>query len=217
MRPLLLRANRKRQSPEVAHARSQLTNAAATAFGAQRPDERRGIAGSGTAAYSGVFGRLLTATFEFHGRVKRPPRDPVNALLSLGYTILINNLCSAASTVGMDPYVGFFHSSQYGKPALALDIAEEFRPVVVDSTVLTVINNRMLDSDDFQDELGSVRLRDAARKKYLTALGERLNTEIEHPVFGYRATYRRCLELQTRLVGKYLTGDIPDYLPFRVR
>jgi len=217
MRTVLLRANRKRGSAEIVEACARLKNAAETALGARRPDQLLGIEGSGTAAYFGVFGQLLTGPFEFHGRVKRPPRDPVNALLSLGYTILINNLCSAASIVGMDPYVGFFHSSQYGKPALALDIAEEFRPVVVDSTVLTVVNNRMLGPEDFEEQPGSVWLRDAARRKYLTALEERLNTEVEHPVFGYRATYRRCLELQTRLVAKYLTGDIPAYPPFRVR
>lgn len=217
MRTVLLRANRKRASSEISQACVRLKNAAETALGAKRADQLLGIEGSGSAAYFGVFGQLITAPFEFHGRVKRPPRDPVNALLSLGYTILIHNLCSAASTVGMDPYIGFFHSSQYGKPALALDIAEEFRPVVVDSTVLTVVNNRMLSLADFDDQLGSVWLGDAARKKYLTALEERLNTEIEHPVFGYRATYRRCLELQMRLAAKYLTGDIPAYVPFRVR
>lgn len=217
MRTVLLRGNRKRDSEKIAIACGRLKNAAETALGARSVEELLGIEGSGSAAYFGVFGELLSAPFEFHGRVRRPPRDPVNALLSLGYTILTNNVCSAVSLVGMDPYVGFLHSSQYGKPALALDITEEFRPLVVDSTVLTVINNHMLDLDDFDDELDSVWLRDAARKRYLTALEERFNTEIEHPVFGYRTTYRRCIELQTRLTAKWLTGEVPEYPPFRVR
>lgn len=217
MRTGLLRANRKWDREDISKACVRMKNAAETALTARNSGELLGIEGAGTAAYFGVFQHLLNEPFTFHERVRRPPRDPVNALLSFGYTILINNLCSAVSVVGMDPYIGFFHSSQYGKPALALDLAEEFRPVIVDSTVQMVLNKRMLDLDDFEDELGSVRLRDEARKTFLRALEDRLNTEVRHPVFGYRVTYRRCLELQTRLVGKYLTGEIPEYPPFRVR
>ena len=119
--------------------------------------------------------------------------------------------------MGLDPYVGFLHSSQFGKPALALDVVEPFRPVVVDSVVMTLLNNRMLTEDDFQEKFGAWRLSDDGRRTFLTKFEERLNTEIKHPVFGYKVTYRRCLELEVRLVSKRLAGEIGTFEPFMVR
>ena len=129
----------------------------------------------------------------------------------------MNQVASAVSVVGLDPYVGFLHSSQFGKPALALDVMEPFRPLVVDSVVLTLLNNGMLKRKDFEEELGAWRLTERGRRVFLTKFEERLDTEIKHPVFGHRATYRRCLELEVRLVAKWLTGEIPRYKPFVVR
>jgi len=177
----------------------------------------QGLEGAGSAIYFGAFPKLLRADFGFDGRRKRPPTDPINALLSFGYTLLTNNVLSAIGLVGLDPYVGYLHSSQYGKPALALDLMEEFRPVIVDSVVQTVINNRVLDQEDFVSELGAYRMTDAARRKFLVKFEERLSQEVEHPTFGYRATYRRCLELQVRLLAKALTGEIPGYRAFVAR
>lgn len=178
-----------------------------------------GMEGMASAAYFRCFGKLLSdpRQWPFPGRVKRPPTDPVNALLSFGYSLLTNKVASAVQLVGFDHYVGYLHSSFYGRPSLALDIMEEFRPIIVDSIVLNMLNHRMLTSQDFVVELGAYRLKDEKRRVFFTKLEERLNEEIQHPTFGYKTTYRRCIELQTRLLGKYLTGEIDAYPPLRIR
>lgn len=179
----------------------------------------QGLEGAGASRYFGAFGYLLRGDSQltFEGRNRRPPRDPVNALLSYGYTLLLHQCSAALQLVGLDAYVGFLHSSQYSKPALALDLMEEFRTPVVDSVILTLINNRMIERKDFIEELGSVRLKDGPRRTFLLKFEERMNTEIEHPIFQYKATYRRCIELQARLLAKTLTGETAEYLPFRIR
>ena len=234
MRAMLLRANRKRDDPTIAQAAASLKGVLDQVDGldpaqaAPPPDPSQpqagtvqgsllGLEGSGTAFYFGVFGRLLKGDWSFERRQRRPPRDPVNALLSFGYVLLMNQVASAISIVGLDPYVGFLHSSQYGKPALALDVMETFRPLVVDSVVLTLLNNGMLTERDFEEELGAWRLTDDGRRTFLTKFEERLDTTIQHPVFGYKATYRRSLELEVRLVAKWLTGEIRKFRPFMVR
>jgi CRISPR-associated protein Cas1 len=176
-----------------------------------------GSEGNGSSAYFEAFGTLLQEPWRFDGRTRRPPRDPVNALLSFGYTILSSQAASLVALVGLDPYIGYLHSPGHGKPALALDIVEEFRPLIVDPVVVTLLNTGVLRERDFMDDLGSVRLTDDARKLYLEKLEERLNSMIQHPYFGYKATYRRCIELQVRLLGKALQGEVPDYVPFVVR
>jgi CRISPR-associated protein Cas1 len=109
------------------------------------------------------------------------------------------------------------HQPGYGKPALALDLVEEFRPLVVDSVVISMVNNRMLKENDFTAEMGAYRLRDDARRLFLQQIEDRLNEQIQHPLFGYRTTYRRCIELQVRVLAKALMGEIPQYVPFIVR
>jgi CRISPR-associated protein Cas1 len=234
MRTMLLRANRKRDDPDIAQAVAALKGVLAQVDGldpaqaALPPDPSRpqagtvhgtllGLEGSGTAFYFGVLGRLLKEGWGFERRQRRPPRDPVNALLSFGYVLLMNQVAAAVSIVGLDPYVGFLHSSQFGKPALALDVMEPFRPLVVDSVVLTLLNNGMIARRDFREELGAWRLTDKGRRTFLTKFEERLDTVIQHPVFGYKATYRRSLELEVRLVAKWLTGEIRQFKPFVVR
>lgn len=231
-RTLLLRSNRKLEDDAITAAAAtmqgvlvdvQQVAGVAEPANPARPQadsamgRLQGLEGAGSAAYFGVFGRLLRYDLGFQRRVRRPPTDPVNALLSFGYTLLLNNVLSAVAQVGMDPYVGYLHSSQYGKPALALDLMEEFRTPVVDSVVITVINNRIVQAEHFSEELGAYRLSDAGRRRFLEAFEERLATSIEHPVFGYKASYRRCLELQARLAAKLVMGEIEQYTPFRVR
>lgn len=179
----------------------------------------QGIEGMASAHYFAVFGRLLRSDggLSFDNRNRRPPRDPVNALLSYGYTLLMHNCAGALQACGFDPYIGFLHASQYGKPALALDLMEEFRPIVVDSVVLTLVNNRILTREDFIEELGSVRLQEVGRRRFLEKFEERMETEIYHPIFKYRVSYRRALELQARLLAKAIEGEIEAYPPFRVR
>ena len=178
-----------------------------------------GMEGAGSAAYFSSFGKFLSdqEQWPFPGRVKRPPTDPVNSLLSFGYSLLANKVASAVQLVGFDHFVGYLHSSFYGRPALALDIMEEFRPIIVDSVVLTLLNNRMLTFTDFVVELEAFRLRQDSRKVFFTKFEERLNEEITHPIFGYKVSYKRCIELQVRLLAKYLTGEIDEYPPFLVR
>lgn len=178
-----------------------------------------GLEGAGSASYFRCFGHLLSEqdVWRFEGRVRRPPTDPVNALLSYGYALLTSQVASAVQIVGFDQFVGYLHSSAYGRPALALDLMEEFRPLIVDSVVLKLLNNRMLTLDDFHVELGAYRLKKEPRKLFLTAFEERLNEELTHPIFGYKTKYRRCIELQARLIAKYLTGEIDTYPPLIMR
>ena len=178
-----------------------------------------GLEGAGSAAYFKCFGNFISGPeqWPFAGRVKRPPTDAVNSLLSFGYSLLTSKVASAVQTVGFDHFVGYLHSSFYGRPSLALDILEEFRPVIVDSVVLTLLNNRMLTPNDFVVELGAYRLKQEKRKIFFAAFEDRLNEEVIHPTFGYKTAYRRCIELQARLLAKYLTGEIDSYPPLRIR
>jgi CRISPR-associated protein Cas1 len=176
-----------------------------------------GFEGAGAAAFFAAFRFLLRQELGFDGRHRRPPTDPVNVLLSFGYTLLMNQVMSAVQVVGFDPYIGYLHSEGYGKPALALDLMEEMRTPIVDSVVLTVINKNILRADHFEEVLGVQRLTPGGRKLFLQQFEQRLNTEIEHPVFKTKATYRRCLELQARLLAKFVLGEIPEYRPFQIR
>lgn len=240
-RTMLLRSNRTRDDQVLADRAEQvrrLTDAvrqveagevvqlSAVGVAEEEAEEPDPVAGLGTllglegaagAAYFAGFGRLLKVRLGFVGRTKRPPTDPINALLSYGYTLLTHQVMTAVNIVGLDPYIGFLHSSQYGKPALALDLMEEFRPVVVDSVVLSLINNGTLQGKDFVEEMGAYRLTDGGRRTFLEKYEERLDTEIEHPRFGYKARYRRCIELQARLLAKALKGEIAAYPAFTVR
>ncbi len=155
--------------------------------------------------------------FDFKTRNRRPPRDPVNALLSLAYSLLARDCTIAAHAVGFDPYIGFFHQPRFGRPALALDIMEEFRPLVADSVVLTAINNRMLGPGDFVQAGDAVNLSYAGRRRFLFAYEKRMGDTVTHPVFDYKVSYRRAIELQFRLLARALTGEIDRYVPFTTR
>jgi CRISPR-associated protein Cas1 len=155
--------------------------------------------------------------FAFESRNRRPPRDPVNALLSLAYACLCKDVLSAVATVGMDPYLGALHEPRHGQPALALDLMEEFRPVIGDSVVLTLVNNRMLGEKEFLRGRQSCNLTDAGRKAFFEAYEKRKSDECTHPVFGYRTSYVRLLEMQARVLARFLTGQIHGYCGFRTR
>jgi CRISPR-associated protein Cas1 len=155
--------------------------------------------------------------FDFTCRNRRPPRDPVNALLSLGYSLLVRDLTIVCHTVGFDPFVGFYHQPRFGRPALALDLMEGFRPLIVDSTVLFAINTRMVTADDFQAVGEAVMLTSRGRKRLLRAYEQRMDTLVTHPLFGYRVSYRRVLEIQARLLARAVTGELPSYAGFETR
>lgn len=217
MRTLLLRSNRSLQDNKVAEATVAMQHMIQQVPRATTVGSLLGIEGNGSAAYFNVFGKLLRSSMTFVRRRRRPPTDPVNAMLSLGYTLLLQQTSAAIQVVGFDLYVGFLHQPRYGRPALALDLMEEFRPIIADSVVLNIVNHRILTEKDFQEELGVVHLKADARKTFYARFEERLQEELHHPYFGYRTSYRRCIELQARLLGKSLTGEIPAYLPLSVR
>ncbi|GGL19969.1 CRISPR-associated exonuclease Cas4/endonuclease Cas1 fusion [Mangrovihabitans endophyticus] len=158
-----------------------------------------------------------TATFDLNGRARRPPPDPVNALLSFTYALLVKDLTTTLTTIGLDPYYGVFHRPRYGRPALALDLAEEFRPLIADSTVIQLINNGEVRPSHFTRRAGGCQLDRDGRRAVITAYERRMNHEIKHPVFGYRVNYRRALDVQSRILAAHLTGELPEYTPFTTR
>lgn len=168
-------------------------------------------------AFSGMLKGETAGAFELEGRNRRPPRDPVNALLSLAYSLLTKELAHVAASAGLDPLLGFYHQPRFGRPALALDLMEEFRPILADSTVITAINNGVVGPSDFVAHTTGVALRPHARKRFLLAYERRMDQLVTHPVFGYRVSYRRVLEVQARLFGRFLLGEIPEYPEFRTR
>jgi CRISP-associated protein Cas1 len=181
-----------------------------------------GTEGQAAALYFSQFNRMLKAAalgrgFDFRTRNRRPPRDPVNALLSFAYAILLKDCFSALCAVGFDPYHGFFHVGRHGKPSLALDLMEEFRAIIGDSVVLTLINNETLTSKDFLTWRESCQLTEDGRKRFFEIYEQRKSTVVTHPVFGYKMTYGRMLEVQARMLAAHIRGDIPEYTGFTVR
>ena len=162
-------------------------------------------------------GRQLAFNFNFSNRKRRPPTDPVNAMLSLAYSMLAKECTLAAYAVGFDPYVGFYHQPRFGRPALALDLMEEFRPLVAESTVLNCINNRVVTEKDFVRAGQAVNLSAPGRKRFFQTYEQRMSSLITHPLFDYKVSYRRALELQARLLAKTLTGEIAAYIPLMTR
>jgi CRISPR-associated protein Cas1 len=155
--------------------------------------------------------------FNFSNRNRRPPTDPVNAMLSLAYSMLAKDCTLAALAVGFDPYLGFYHQPRFGRPALGLDLMEEFRPLVAESTVLSCINNRVVTEKDFVRAGQAVNLTAPGRKRFFQMYEQRMSSLITHPLFDYKVSYRRALELQARLLAKTLTGEIAEYIPLLTR
>ena len=156
-------------------------------------------------------------SFDFEGRNRRPPRDPVNALLSLAYSMLAKDLTIACLAVGFDPYMGFYHQLRHGRPALALDLMEPFRPLIADSAVLSAVNTKMVTPKDFVRAAGAVGLTPSGRKGFFRAYELRMDSLVTHPLFEYRVSYRRLLEIQARLLARVIEGEIPSYPVFVTR
>jgi CRISPR-associated protein Cas1 len=187
-------------------------------------EELLGIEGNAAARYFGHFRHVLSQPderapfqFDFAKRNRRPPTDPVNALLSFAYALLARTWTVTVSAVGFDAYRGFYHQPRYGRPALALDLMEPFRPLIADSSVIQAINNGEVRPSDFVAAAGSVALGAEGRKRFIAAFERRLEHEVTHPLFGYRITYRRLLEVQARLLGRFLLGELDDYPNFVTR
>lgn len=178
-----------------------------------------GLEGMAAKVYFAGFSKILKGgqTFDFTVRNRRPPRDPINALLSFVYSLLTKELTIAVRAVGFDPLLGFFHRPRYGRPSLALDLAEEFRPIIGDSTVMTLVNNGEVSSSSFVSRAGSVTLTEPGRKAVIAAFERRMEQEITHPIFGYKISYRRILEVQSRLLSRVVLGELHEYPGFCTR
>ncbi|MCE9634514.1 MAG: CRISPR-associated endonuclease Cas1 [Planctomycetes bacterium] len=198
-----------------------MTRLAASACRASALETLLGYEGAAARAYFGQFGGMLKsdepADFHLDGRNRRPPRDPVNAMLSFVYALLVKDLHVQILSVGLDPMLGFYHQPRYGRPALALDLAEEFRPIVADSVVISAINNGEVRATDFVIRGDAATLTDRGRRQVIAAYERRVEMEIRHPRLGYSVTYRRIFEVQTRLLSRHLLGELAAYYPFRTR
>lgn len=176
----------------------------------------RGLEGAGSAAYFGYFNQLIKdSQFQFTARHRRPPTDPVNSLLSLGYALLRHDVQSAINIVGFDPYLGYLHVERYGRPSLALDLMEEFRPLVVDAVVLKALNQQLLSLNDFTTEplSNAVSLTKEGLKIFLRLYEQKKQSKFKHPVLQHQCTYQEAFEIQTRLLAKYLMTETDKYPP----
>lgn len=201
---------------------SQLSQLARRAGRAEALQALLGIEGAAARVYFSAFTAMLKqpdglGTFDFESRNRRPPRDPINALLSFAYSLLTRELVHATAGVGLEPLLGFYHQPRFGRPALALDLMEEFRPIVADSVVVTAINTGVVGARDFVVAAGSCNLTAAARRRVVAAFERRMDDEITHPWFGYRISYRRVLEVQARLLCRVISSELGTYPAFTTR
>ncbi|HXG40319.1 MAG TPA: CRISPR-associated endonuclease Cas1 [Candidatus Limnocylindrales bacterium] len=203
----------------VGSALEELARLAKAAARATSHDLLLGIEGLAARVYFSAFPKMLRdpAQFDFEGRHRRPPPDRVNALLSFLYGLLVKECLTASLAAGLDPYRGLYHRLHYGRPSLALDLAEEFRPIVADSTALSLLNNRQLSEGDFLHRGPSCALTDTGRRKVITTFEDRLSALVRHTTFGYAISYRRVLEVQARLLARRVSGEVPRYRPFTTR
>jgi CRISPR-associated protein Cas1 len=214
---------RNAREPQLA-ALDRLANAARSVPSAQTAATLLGLGGAAARTYFAAFPAMLRAEhrlpgvpFSWEGRNRRPPRDAVNCLLSYAYSLLVKDLTVVCLAVGFDPYLGFYHRPRFGRPALALDLAEEFRPLIADSLLLNLINNREIKENQFVTRAAGVALTTSGRKAVIAGYERHLDVEITHPTFGYRISYRRVLDVQARLLAAHLLGEVPNYIPFTTR
>ncbi|WP_017315165.1 CRISPR-associated endonuclease Cas1 [Mastigocladopsis repens] len=213
---LLLRFNRKRKVTEVEKAIFGISQDIDSLDLVSNLDALRGYEGIAAARYFPAFGQLMTnSKFEFSLRNRQPPTDPVNSLLSFGYTLLFNNVLSFLIAEGLSPYLGNFHYGEKQKPYLAFDLMEEMRSVIVDSLVLNIINHSLLKPQDFDivPSTGGVYLNQSARRVFLKQFETRMNEEVSHPDLQSQITYRHAIQLQVRRYKRCLLSGVP-YEPF---
>lgn len=217
----LLRRNARDLEPEVLAELKRLTGSAerASSLGTLL-----GLEGMAARIYFQSFPLMIKSGeflrgggFDSATRNRRPPKDPLNALFSFIYSLLVKEMTVMAWSIGLDPYQGFYHQPRYGKPALALDLMEDFRVLVADSAVLSIVNNQIVDVRDFQRIGDGVALTTAARRRVTEAFERRLQEQVRHPWFDYRLSYRRVLYVQTRLLARHLQGEIEEFPPFLTR
>lgn len=213
-----------RRNAEGVDSRVLATMAAAvdSAGRAASQEELLGIEGNGAAAYFGSFSAMLRSHdldpgFDFTTRNRRPPRDPVNAMLSFAYAMLAKELSVAIVEEGLDPWWGLYHAPRHGRPALALDLMEEFRPLIADSAVISAVNTRMVAPGDFLTGASGCVMQPSARKAMVRAFEARLEQLATHPLFDYRVSWRAILRVQVRLFARWLRADVPAYTGITTR
>ena len=205
---------------EVRRAVEELDKLAGRALAERRYEALLGVEGLAARTYFGQFRSMIKGTwaeFDFAGRNKRPPLDAVNAILSFLYSLLARDATIAASGVGLDPHMGFLHRPKHGKPALALDLMEEFRPLVADSVCIRCINGREVGPSDTVRTGVGVNLTPSGRRAVIGAYSRRMDSQVTHPLLGYAVSYRRVLATQARLLSRHLAGEIPAYPAFSTR
>jgi len=215
-RNTLLRGQREYPELDFEKALTQVEQAITPLDRTTSIDSLRGLEGSGSAAYFGCFNRLIRVDeFQFEARRRRPPTDPVNALLSLGYSLLRHDVQSAVNLIGFDPYLGYLHTQRYGRPSLALDLMEEFRPLVVDAVVLSALNRKAIAPADFTTEplSNAVSLTPEGLRIFLRLYELKKQSKFKHPVLQTQCTYQESFEIQARLLAKYLMAEIDKYPP----
>ena len=219
-RTIMQRYRREHDMPELDDTIKSLEEGISNISSCPDVGSLHGIEGAAAAAYFKSFKALLKNPMGFSGRVHRPPTDPVNSLLSYTYTLLAYNVQAAIGIVGLDPFIGYLHSVEQPRPNLALDLMEEFRPIIVDTLVLWLINTRVVTEEDFEkpEEVGKmVKIGKDALKKIIHHYEMRVQGKAHHPLAGGQTSYRRCFELQARELARALTGETPQYKPFLVR
>lgn len=199
-----------------ARVAADLQEAVHSAERAVTMDELRGHEGNAAAIYFANFAGLfkqgvseIAAKFTSHGRQRRPPPDPINSVLSFGYAMLTHECTAACRLASLEPTLGALHSTRPGRPALSLDLMEPFRPLIADSVAISAFNRGELSEWHFLDTAAGCALTDAGRKGFFSAHGRRMDTEVTHPVFDYRLSYRRMLMLHARLVAAWMLGEVP--------
>jgi len=216
---LLNRYNRKLQNPEISKAVDRIKRIKDKLVKTKDSSILLGLEGTAAAVYFNVFSLLINnKDFIFTHREKRPPTDPVNALLSFGYVMLTSQLRGICYLVGLDPFLGFFHQEKYGKPSLALDVLEEFRAIFIDALVLNLINRNSLKMEHFSyQSSGACYLNEKGRRVFLQAFFKRMRDKVIHPLINCKLSYRRVMEIQLRLLARRILGEFDRYKPFKAR
>ena len=205
------------QNAEVKSAISSVRQTVQKLEHAENLESLLGYEGTGTASYYRAFRQFLRHDWDFTTRQFRPPPDPVNAMLSLGYTLLHNHVYTFTNVVGFDPYCGYFHQPRHGHAALVSDLMEEFRQIIVDRYVLSVINNNRVRLEDFEQTNKGIRFTKEALDRFLTGYYGRMQQTFQHPVRKEKTNYLRCIELQVRHLARVITGEESAYKPFLIR
>ena len=214
----------RRNGTDVEAALVQLHDIHARLSDAHDAASLLGMEGSAARVYFAAFAKMFkpradesACQFDLTERNRRPPKDPVNAMLSFAYSALVREVKAKLFAVGFDPFMGFYHRPVCGRPALALDLMEQFRPVICDSVVLTAINKGMMKREDFVVTGLGVQMSEASCERFIGCYEQRMDELASHPLFGYKMSYRRVIEMQCRLLGSYLRGEIPEYPEFLIR